>query len=180
MENKRGNVASIIILIGLLFVLLIGGMILAFGGLVANWTADVVIPEISTLGQVGSSNLTEVAEYTIAPANTIVQSFTFMGGLLYAIGLIVCIGLAFAFRFTGNKWMAGLFIMMMVILIISSIFISNIYEDFYNGGGDVQTYLHEQVLLSYLILYAPVVFTVLGFICRIIMFTGDGEESVVI
>lgn len=175
MKNKRGDIGNILFVVVVLFVILFAGVIIAFGVLTTDWVADVVVPEISTLGMVGSSNLTEYAGYTIAPVNTFVQSFTWLGGVIYALIIVAAIGLSFVFRFTGNKWLMAFFIGCMFMLAIASIFISNIYEDFYNDGGDVGTRLHEQTLLSYLILYSPLIMIVVGFICGVIMFTGEND-----
>jgi len=179
MENKRGDIVSIIWIIGILFTVLFLGILIVFGGMVIDWTFDEVVPELSTLGQVGNANLTNIASMTVTPANTFVQSFTWLGGIIYALALLGCLGLAFAFRFTGNKWLAGFFIACMLLLIIACIFISNIYEEFYNDGSDVGDRLHEQVLLSWLILYSPIVMCIIGFISAVIMFTGEGGDEVV-
>lgn len=175
--NKKGNIVAIIWMIGILFVLLLGGLFLAFGGLVVNWTFDEVVPELSNIGMVGNSNISEYTGYAITPVNNVVQSFTWMGGLIYLLGLVGCLGMAFAFRFTGNKWLMGLFITCIFLLIIASIFISNIYQDFYDGSGDVAIRLQEQTMLSWLILYGPLVMCVIGFICGVIMFTGEGGRE---
>ena len=175
--NKKGNIVAIIWMVGILFVILIGALFLAFGGMVVDWTFDEVLPEISSIGMVGSSNVSEYSEYTINPVNTVVQSFTWLGGLIYIFGLIGCLGLAFAFRFTGNKWLMGLFIACIFMLVLASIFISNIYQDFYDGNDDVSDRLHEQTMLSWLILYSPLVMCVIAFLCGVIMFTGEGGEE---
>ena len=179
MENKKGNIVSIIWMIGILFVIILVGIGIAFGGMVIDWTFDEAVPELTGLGQVGNANLTDIGSMTLTPVNTFVQSFTWLGGVIYMLGLLGCLGLAFAFRFTGNKWLGGFFIVCMLLLIITSIFISNIYEEFYNGGDEVGTRLHEQVLLSWLLLYSPLVMCVIGFVCAIIMFTGNGEEQLI-
>ena len=79
---------------------------------------------------------------------------------------------------TGNKWLAGFFIACMFLLIITAIFVSNIYEDFYTGTDDVATRLQEHTMLSFLILQSPMIMAVIGFICGIIMFTGNPEENI--
>lgn len=177
MRNKRGDIMSIIWIVSILFVILLIGLLLAFGSMTINWVFDEAVPELSNLGMVGSANLTEVAGYTLAPVNNVVQSFTWLTGVIYILGLVGCLGLAFAFRFTGSKWLMGFFFACMFLLIVTSIFISNIYEEFYSDGGDVGSMLHEQVLMSWLILYSPMVMCIVGFISGIIMFTGEGEEG---
>ena len=175
--NKKGNIESIIYVVGILFVVLLLGLGLAFGGLVINWVFDEVVPELTTLGNVGDANLTSISGYTITPINNVVQSFTWLAGIIYAFALIGCIGLAYTFRFTGSKWLAGFFIACLLLLVITAIFISNVYQDFYDGSDDVGTRLHEATMLSFMILYSPIIMCVIGFICGVIMFTGEGDEQ---
>ena len=179
MINKKGDIMLIIYMVGILFLVLIIGLGLVFGTMIIDWTFDEAVPELTNLGQMGSANLTEIGGYTLTPVNNIVQSFIWLGGVFYVFALIGCLGFAFAFRFTGNKWLMGFFIACMFILLIASIFISNIYEEFYNTTGDVGTRLHEQVLLSYLILYSPIIICIIGFFCGVIMFTGEGGEQTI-
>ena len=174
--QKKGNIEAIIYLMMILFVLLIGGVMLIFGAITIDWVFDEAVPELSTLGVVGNANLTEYSKYSIAPVNTVVQSFIWLAGVFYVLGLMGCIGFAFAFRFTGNKWLMGFFFACMLMLVMASIFMSNIYEEFYNGTDEVGTRLKEHELLSYLILYSPIVMSIIGFVCGIIMFTGEGGE----
>jgi len=177
MENKKGQIESVIWIIGILFLILLVGFGMAFGSIVIDWVFDEAVPELSTLGMVGSSNLTQVSDYTLTPLNNVVQSFTWMAGVLYILGLTICIGLSFAFRITGNKWLVAFFIACMFLLIVASIFISNIYEEFYNDGSEVGIRLHEHTLMSFLLLYSPLVMCIVGFTCGIIMFTGDYGEG---
>lgn len=176
-KNKKGQIHLIILIIGLLFFLLFVGLLLVFGAMTIDWVFDEAVPELSTLGNVGDSNLTEYSSYTLKPVNTVVQSFTWLGGVFYLLGLVAIIGISVAFRMTGDKWLAGFFFVCMFLLIFASIFISNIYEDFYNDGSEVGQRLHEQVLLSWLILYSPMIMSVIGFVCGIIMFTGEFSEG---
>lgn len=167
----------IVLMVGALFLLLIAGLGLIFGSIVIDWTFDEAVPSLTTLGTVGSANLTDISHSTIVPVNNIVQSFTWLTGVLYMVGLIACFGLAFAFRTNGNKMLMAFFFACMFLLILTSILISNIYEEFYNDGSDVGAMLHEYVLLSWLILYSPLVMSIVGFICGIIMFSGEGVQE---
>lgn len=168
----------IYLIVGFFFFILIG-VAIAFGSSIINLVFDEVVPEVSNLGMVGPANLTEIAGYTIAPINTVVQNFTWLAGVVYTIGLLALFGLAFAFRINGNKWLISLFFVCMFLLIITCIFLSNIYEDFYNDPGDIGPRLQEHTILSFLILYSPMIMCVVGFICGIIIFTGGytNEES---
>ena len=59
-----------------------------------------------------------------------------------------------------------------------SMFISNIYEDFYSGTDDLATRMQEQTILSWMILYSPLIFAIIAFIAGAIMFSGGTEEGV--
>jgi hypothetical protein len=178
-KSKKGNVMNVIWIVVILFAVLLLGVLFAFGNMIINWTFDEATPTLTSLGMVGSSNLTAIGETTLNPLNSFVQAGNWLVGVVFVMALMGTIGMAFAFRFTGNKWLAGFFVMCVFLLIISSIFISNIYEEFYTGTNDVATRLHEQTMLSYLILYSPIVMCIVAFACGIIMFTGEGEEQTI-
>lgn len=177
MLHKKAQIQNIIYLIAVLFLVLLVGFGMAFGGVVVDWVFDEAVPEISGIGQVGSANVTEISAYTLTPLNSVVQSFTWLAGVFYLLALIGCFGLAVAFRMTGGKWLMGFFIACMFLLIVASMFLSNIYEEFYNDGSEIGIRLHEYGLLSWFILYSPLVMGVIGFVSGIIMFTGDPEPG---
>ena len=172
--NKKGNVTVIIIFVGSLLLLLLLGLLMVFGSMTFNWIFDEAVPELTNLGEVGNANLSKTVSYGLDPVNNFVQSWTWMAGLLYVLGLIGCLGLAFMFRNTGEKWTIAFFFGLAIILIITSIFVSNIYEDFYDDGdADVSARLQEHTLLSWMLLYSPAIMTLVVFIGGIIIFTGD-------
>lgn len=177
MINKKGQLgaSNIIYFIVILFLVLLAGLLLVFGSVVVTWVWDEAVPELTNLGMVGDANMTSIAGSTITPANTFVQSLTWLIGVFYAMALIGCLGLATAFRFTGNKWLAGFFICCMILLVMACIFISNIYEDFYDDANEIGTRMKEHKLISFFLLESPLIMTVIGFIGGIIMFTGDPE-----
>ena len=177
MIGNKGQITNIIWMVGILFLLLIAGLGLVFGAMIIDWVFDEAVPELSYLDQAGSTNLTDVASYTLKPVNSFVQSFTWMTGVLYVLALVSTIGLAVGFRMTGDKWLISFFVLCMFMLIVASIFISNIYEEFYNDGSEIGQLLHEYILMSWLLLYSPLVMCIIGFVCGIIMFTGDFNEG---
>jgi len=173
--NKKGNIYWVIMIVFFLLVALLAGLALAFGSVTINWIFDEAVPELSTLGNISASgpNLSEVATYTINPVDNVVQNFTWMSGVIYIFILISLIGLSSMVRITGSKWMMGFFIASLFLLVLASIFVSNIYEEFYTGTDDVAIRLQEHTLLSFLLLYSPLVMSVVAVICGIIMFAGD-------
>lgn len=177
MENKKGNINGVILVVFLLFIILFAGFMLIIASSVLNWTADNVVPDLSNLGMVGDANLTESAQSSIVPLNSFIQSFTWLTGVLYIFGLLGVIGLAVAYRSTPSRWLMVFFFMLVFILIIASIFVSNIYEEFHNGGDEFGTILREHTILDYMILYSPMIMSIISFIAGIILFSGLGEEG---
>jgi len=176
MDNK-GNMGLILGFFILVAVLLGLGFLIVIGSSIVNLVFDEIVPEIEGIGTVGSANITQASEYSLTPLNTLVQSFTWIGGLVYIFGLIGLVGLSFAYRTTMNRWFIGIFVLFALLMIMASIFMSNIYEDFYDDSSDLGDRLKEHTMLSWLILNSPLVFTVVIFISGIILFSGVGEEQ---
>lgn len=181
LKNKKGQMmfstVLIIIFVFALFVLLFIGIAMALGGVVIDWTFDETVPLLTNIGMVGSSNMSSISENVVNPLNSFVQSFTWLSGVFYVMALILILGLPIAFKITGNKWLMAFFVGCMVLFIIGSVLLSNIYEDFYDDSGGVGDRLHEYVLLSFMILQGPMIMTIIGFIGGIIIFTGIGGDE---
>lgn len=177
--NKKGNAMLIIYFFLALFLIIFIGFILVVGSAVLNWVFDETVPELTDLGQVGDANMTDIASYTITPLNNIVQSFTWLVGILYVLMIVASIGIIFIFRGTPSRWLIGLYFMLAVMLIIGCIFMSNMYEDFYKGNDDLGNRLKEHTIASYMILYSPLVMTLVVFVTGIILFSGMQQEEFV-
>jgi hypothetical protein len=179
MRNKKGNIMGIVFFFIALFLILFLGFVMVTGSAIVNWVFDEAVPELTNLGSVGSTNFTKIAEFTITPLNNIIQNFTWLTGVLYVLMLIGAVGFAFAMKINPSKWLIGFFFMSVFILIIASMFMSNIYEEFYTGTDELATRLQEHVILSFMILYAPMIFTIISFISGIVMFSGMQQEEFV-
>ena len=179
MNNKGqlGSMWGIIFLVGGLMVLLFIGLLMAGGVSVLNWTMDIVVPEFSSLGMVGDTNMTQISDITLNPVHSLTKGFKWLGGVVYFIGVLAIFALAFIYRATMQKWLMPFFFGLMIILLIVSIFMSNIYEDLYRGTDELASGLKEQDLLSWMILYSPAIFSIVGFIAGAIMFSGAGTEE---
>lgn len=175
--NKKGDALMILSFFIILFMILFVGVILAFGGAITNWVGDEATPLLTDLGVVESTNFTDIAEYTITPLNNFVQQSTWLTGVLYILLLIGSVGMVFAMRINPSKWMIGVYFFGIIALIMGSFLISNIYEDFYDDDTAIGERLQEQTIISFLIIYSPVVFTIIGFLTGIILFSGMQEEE---
>lgn len=177
--NKKGSLMLILYFFMGLFVVLFLGLIFVFGSAVVNWTADNVVPEISNLGSVGAANLTEAASYTITPVNNVIQSFTWVTGVLYVLLLVGLFGIVVANNAKPSNWLIGFYFVLSISLIFSAILVSNIYEEFYTGDDEFAPILKEHVALSNMILYSPGIFTVITFLMGIVLFSGMQREAFV-
>jgi len=179
-QNKRGQVYGIVLFFMALVVVLMAGFFMIFGSAILNWMADEIIPElqgISPTDDEAIGNLSEYSTVVLTPVHSVIESMTWMVGVIYLFGLATCFGIAFVFKVTGAKWLMGLFIGCAILFVLGSMFISNIYEDFANDEGELGSRLQEHTVLSFMILYSPVIFTIIVFISGIIMFTGLGGEE---
>jgi NADH:ubiquinone oxidoreductase subunit 5 (subunit L)/multisubunit Na+/H+ antiporter MnhA subunit len=80
-----------------------------------------------------------------------------------------------SYRVNPQPVFIGLYFVLILLLIVGSIIISNMYEDIYNGQDEMGDRLREQTILSYMILYSPVVMTIIAFITGIYLFTRNEE-----
>lgn len=178
MKSKKALIGILLVILGL-FLMLFIGVLLVIGSATIDWVTDIVVPEFKDLGMIGDSNLSATATTVFTPIDTFVQNLTWLTGVAYVFGIIAIFGLAFMFRATGSRWMIGLFIALIFILVLASIFISNIYEDIYDGDDDLAIRLKEHVLISYMILYSPLITTIIAFLAGIILFGGTQEEGII-
>jgi hypothetical protein len=135
--NKKGNVILVIGFFALLFLIMMIGFILAIGGAVLNFVADETHPTLANLGVIGSANMTDIASYTITPVNTFVQQSTWLTGILYVLMLVGSIIMVVAVRLNPSRLLIGVYFTLVVVLVMGSILLSNIYEDFYDDAGDL-------------------------------------------
>jgi len=174
--NKKGGVVGIILFIVLLFAILIMGFIVSTGTGVVNYVLNETVPELTNLGTTGGVNLTSIADQTIVPANNLFQNAGWLIGVLYLMVLFGSIGFAVYSSYNPDRWLLGLYFALMLVLILGAVTISNIYESFFESAGDFAPYLQSQVLMSFMIIQSPLIFTIIGFITGIIIFSGMGRE----
>lgn len=140
---------------------------------------DEIVPVFNEIGVVGNTNVSQAAGYVINPVNTVIQSYTWIGGIMYLIGLFGILGLSFGYRTTLNRWYIGFFFVFAILLLVVAMVISNVYEEIYTGTDDIATRLQDQQILSWLLLYSPLIIGAFIFIGGIIMFSGIAEEGTI-
>ena len=176
-KNKKANIMLIIIFFVALMLILIIGFLMVVGSAVLNWTFDEAVPELSNLGQVGDINMTDTASMILVPLNNVVQSLTWLTGVLYVLMLIGSFGIVFIIKGSPSKWLMGIYFALALMLIIMAMFMSNIYEEFATGTDDLAIRLQEHTILNYMLLYSPAILTVIVFITGALLFSGIGGQD---
>lgn len=145
---------------------------------VVKIASDEIIPELTSIGEIAPGiNLSVYTILVLQPVSIIIDNIDLIIGLLYIVGIIGLLGLAYISRTNRNGWMIALFVVAVLIVIISSILISQHYEEFYLGQDELGAKLREAALVSYLVIYSPTILTIVAFIAAIILFTGDEEAQ---
>ena len=175
--NKKGNsLYSILILIGGLIALALLAVTLTIGWGITKTATDEIFPVLEDLGEiVPGYNNSETMDIALTPIESMIDNFSLMIGLIYVVGIIGMLSFAFIFRNNYNGWVVALFIVSIMVLIVTCIGVSQMYEDFYLEQDELGEALRSATLISYLIIYSPVVMTLVAFIAGIILFTGNQE-----
>lgn len=173
MINKKGQV-SIFIFFGVIVVLLVVGFVLAILISLINWSSETLTPALEGLGMVENTNVSQAVTYSLGNINSVIQTFTWLGGVIFVLAIVSCVlFIAFSNENTPPIFLS-LFFAFLILLIFLSIFVSNAYEDLYNGDDEISERLQEQTILSFLILYSPMILTVLAFLTGIFIFVKGG------
>lgn len=175
--NKKGDAFAIILLFLVLFIILIVGFGMAVTSSIFNFVGDEVTPIFQELGMAGNINLSEVAEYSIVPLNTVVQNLSWLVGFAFVVMISFSIIFAVSFRSNPHPVFIAFYIFLTLLLIVGSIILSNMYEDIYTGDDEIATRLQEHTLLSYMILHSPLIMGVIALITGIFLFSGKREQE---
>jgi len=176
-KDKRG-VIGIIIFFVILFSILILGFIGAIVVGVLDFTGDQITPILNDLGgDVGGANVSQASQVTVGVVNGFVQAMPWLLVLAYVMALIFSIVFIGIYKTTSHPVFIGLYVVLMLLLIFGAIVISNVYEDIYTGTDELALELQANTGMSYLILYSPFIFAVIGAIAGIYAFASPREEE---
>lgn len=177
-KNKRGQESNIIILFVVIFILLVLGFCVILLSSIISDVGGEILPALRVnVGEIGNVNASQVANPILSPFEIFLNSFSWLWGVLFMLGIFLLFGLAVAFRMTSNKWLLGIWFVFTILLILFSILISNVVEDFANSGDSIGAGIQNQTLLYFLLLNSPIIFTIISFVCMIIIFSGLGGQD---
>lgn len=177
MKNKGQITTIAIITLGLV------AMVLIIAGLTIGWSivksaTDEIIPELNSIGEVSPGiNISEYTDTATKPVNSIIENLGLIMGLIYILGIMGILSYAFIFRSDSNGWILAFFIALVLALVLICILISNFYEEFYLGSDVIGETLRSSSLVSYLIIYSPIIMGLVSIIAGIILFTGKSTEG---
>lgn len=175
-QNKKGQMGIIIFFFLLLTILIIGFIAAMVVGII-DFASDTITPIAEELGVVGSSNVSQAAQYSFGTLNIVVQSLPWIVGLAYVAALIFSVVFAIVVTYNPHPALLGLYFFLMILLVFGAIIMSNMYQDIYTGTDEIATRLQEQTLLSYMILYSPFILALIAGITGIYLFTAQREEG---
>jgi len=174
-KGKRGAI-GIIIFFSILMIVLVLGFIATIAWSVIDIVSDEITPIMTELGVVGSSNVSEYAEYGFGVANTFVQSIPWLITIGYVLSLIFTLVFVFIVGYSPNPAFIALYIALMVLLVFGCVIMSNMYQDIYTGTDEIATRLQEQTTMSHLILYSPFIMALIAIIGGVLMFAIKNTE----
>lgn len=173
MINKRGDMYSVIAIMGTVVFVMCFVFMFVLGGSIFNDAMGTVFTEVRGIGNITNGvNVSEAANHILNPVENILDDYSMYAGILYVMGIILIFTLAFIFRDNMNPLTISLFVVSAMLIIVFAIILSNTYEEFYMGGDMLGTSLHEATIASYLILYSPTIMTIVIFFAGIILMSG--------
>ncbi len=170
MKNKRG-VMGIIIFFVVLFSILIIGWIASLSIAVIDFGSDTITPIMTSLPE-EPVNFSKYSVFTFGQLNRVVQALPWLVGVGYVLAIGMSVAFALSFKVSPNPVFIGLYVSFILLLIFFSIILSNAYEDLFVQDNEISERLQEQLILSYMIIYAPHILTLIAFITGIFLFTG--------
>jgi len=168
-ENKKGGI-GIIIFFAILMGLLVVGFMATMMWSVLDIASDEITPVMEGLGMVGDVNISHASEVSFGVVDGFVQSIPWLIAMGYILALVFTLVGIFLIGYSPSPAYIAFFFSLMLLLVIGSVVISNMYQDIYSGDDDVASRLQEQTIMSFLILHSPWIFSLIATIGGIIMF----------
>lgn len=175
--NNKGNVYVLFFFIIILLTAMVAIFAVGLGSGVVTYISDELDTATADMGMVHETNMTHVQEVTIGTANTSVQMLTWLSGVAIAFIILGTLLFSYYVRTSPSTFMIGAFLLMMVLLVVTSIMLSNIYEEVYNGTDEIALQLQSMTMASFLIIHLPLIISGVAFVGGIILFSGMSEEE---
>ena len=171
-KDKRG-VIVLILFFAVLMTILVVGFIAVMVMSIIDYGSDEITPIMTDLGVIEgtSTNLSEYGEYTFGKLDTVIQVFPWLVGFAYVAALIFTVIFAISVGSNPHPVFIGFYFALMILTIFGCIIMSNMYQDIYTGTDEMAIRLQEQTLMSYMILYSPLIIGIVTIVAGIFLFT---------
>jgi len=179
-KDKKGTgIIAVVIFFFILFAIVMVGFIASIGTGLLDLLGDEITPIMLDIGVIdGTTNVSEYAEYTFVPLNNVLQSLKWLVGIGYLAALLISVFFAVAYSQNPHPIFIGLYFAMIVMLVFGAMYLSNMYQQIFEGTDDLAVRMQEQSILSYMIIYAPLIMTIIGFITGLFFFIKGGEPGI--
>lgn len=177
--NKKAQVEGfngLIWVVVFMALIIIVSLFVAIGTGVLTFVSGEVTDTMTSLGMVDTSNMSEYSEWTFGNLDRTIQMLKWGSGIAIIFSILGVLIMASVIKMNPHGFLIGFYVLLMLVLVIVGIFVSNIYEEFRDGGDEIAAELRTMPLTSFLIIYYPQLIAVIGFIGGIIIFSGVGEE----
>lgn len=176
--NRRGQLSNIVMFFIIILAILAIGLVIAIVGSSVKLFIDPTLSAFTSLPSTPGLNVGNIVAQATTPISAISSVLPSFLGVIYALALIGVLGVAYGFRITGEKYLIVPYFLLALLSIIGSIVISNMYENMYRSGGQLGAGLQAMTLFSWLMLYSPIIITIICFIGGAIIFSGFEEVPV--
>jgi hypothetical protein len=176
--NKKGNLMVLGGLVLLVLVFIVGAFFITVGSGVLTYSVRTINDVTTGLGMVGDTNMSAISDVSIGTLNNSISMLQWGSGIILVFCLLGIIIFAGSIRMNPNGFLIGLYLILMLVMIFVSILMSNTYEVYLGGSDVIATELAGMTMASFMVLYMPMIITIMGFIGGIIIFSGLGEETV--
>lgn len=168
--NKRGDLFGVIIMLVVMFLvfLFFAGWIFGFGLLTAQVTQNTNLNS-------GGINITQVGAQTFGQINTSLQSLRWIA-LVMTFGMVISIFVSNALV-KVNPVFSIVYILMAIIGVVFSVYLSNAYEFIIDSGNALVPTLQSFTAMDYLLLHLPIFTTIVGVLGAIFLFINIGNDS---
>ena len=175
--NKKGNIGIVMTFAIIIMFIIFAAFFITIGSGVAIYVTDQIDTNTADMGMVHNTNMTHVQDITIGTLNTFVTKLNWLTGIVVALLFIGILLFAYYVRSSPSNFLIGAYLLLAVLLVTTSIFMSNIYEDIYSGTDVLSVQLQSMTMASFLIIHMPLIITAMIFIGGIILFSGINQEE---
>ena len=177
MKQKKAQIEGLFYIALFVMVIIVSTVVIMIGSGFLTYTSGIITESVSGLGVIGDTNLTSTIDMTIGIANSGIQMLSYISGIILFFGLLSILLFALYIRMNPSGVAIGLWIFIVIMFVITSIYMSSIYDNFKTGTDEIALELQGMTIGNILMEHLATIITIISFIGGIIIFTGIGDEQ---